>query len=326
MGKKFFAVIGLICCLGLVSAQAANIGTRVKEEDKTVAAGPVVTKDGVKFVYKGTAKSVCIAGSFNEWNATKDALTESSSGVWTIVLPLSAKQYQYKFVIDGNWVVDALNPKTADDGFGGKNSVIEVTQVAEIKKVEASAPSAVKEGTKFTYKGKAGTVFVSGSFNDWNATKNALKEVKPGIWETVLPLASGQYQYKFVVDGNWVTDPANSNLTDDGFGGKNSVISVEKGIAEVKAKGPAAVKEGIKFSLKAPDAMTVFLAGEFNSWSTNSDPLSKDSSGIWTITKKLQPGKYQYKFIVDGNWKLDPENPQTADDGFGGKNSIIEVK
>ncbi len=329
MRKKFFAVLGLICFMGLVTLEAAKIGTRAMGEDKAVSApaGPVVTKDGVKFVYKGSAQAVSVAGSFNDWNATKDALKEDSPGVWTVVLPLSPKQYQYKFVVDGNWAVDALNPKTADDGYGGKNSMIEVTQVVENKKPAASSgPAVVKEGTKFVYKGKANTVLISGSFNDWNGMRSSLTEASPDVWEIVLPLAAGQYQYKFVVDGNWVIDALNPATADDGYGGKNSAITVKKSAAAQKAKGAPAVKEGTKFSVKAPNASKVCIAGSFNNWSADSDPMSKDNSGIWTITKKLKSGKYQYKFVIDGNWSLDSGNLNTSDDGYGGKNSIIEVK
>ena len=44
-------------------------------------------------------------------------------------------------------------------------------------------------------------------------------------------------------------------------------------------------------------------------------------------TEKLQPGRYQYKFVVDRvNWKEDPNNPQWMDDGYGGHNSVIDVR
>jgi len=60
-------------------------------------------------------------------------------------------------------------------------------------------------------------------------------------------------------------------------------------------------------------ANTVNLAGEFNSWSTSADPMKKQADGSWTLTKALSPGRYMYKFVVDGsNWKEDPTAKETA--------------
>lgn len=91
--------------------------------------------------------------------------------------------------------------------------------------------------------------------------------------------------------------------------------------------GPHNVPGGVFFAFLAPDAQTVHLAGSFNSWSTSTDPMSKDASGRWTIVKALGAGTYQYKFVVDGGaqWKEDPANPSTTDDGYGGKNSELVV-
>jgi len=48
---------------------------------------------------------------------------------------------------------------------------------------------------------------------------------------------------------------------------------------------------------------------------------------VWSITLPLTPGRYEYKFLVDGKkWMHDPENPQKIEDGFGGHSSVIEVR
>ena len=61
-------------------------------------------------------------------------------------------------------------------------------------------------------------------------------------------------------------------------------------------------------------ANQVFLAGEFNGWSPNAQPMSKGDDGIWTVTLELDPGDYQYKYVADGNWITDPHSVDTADD------------
>jgi len=92
------------------------------------------------------------------------------------------------------------------------------------------------------------------------------------------------------------------------------------------AQAPVKTAEGWKFSFLAPDAKSVALAGTFNNWSTSSDPMKKGEGGVWTVVKPLDPGSYQYKFVVNGSdWKPDPQNPNGTDDGFGGKNSVLTV-
>ena len=71
-------------------------------------------------------------------------------------------------------------------------------------------------------------VSLAGSFNDWNPLEHRMA-VSPatGLWTITLPLASGEHQYLFVVDGEqWVPDPGAHAQVDDGFGTTNSVIVV----------------------------------------------------------------------------------------------------
>ena len=92
--------------------------------------------------------------------------------------------------------------------------------------------------------------------------------------------------------------------------------------------GPHITKEGVRFSLYSTKVKKVNIAGTFNNWSMTADPLyDRDGSGMWTILLPLPPGKYEYKFIIDGEeWIPDPGNPTTTDDGFGGYNSVISVE
>lgn len=82
---------------------------------------------------------------------------------------------------------------------------------------------------------------------------------------------------------------------------------------------------GIKFTYEAPNANEVYLVGSFNDWNTTATPMTKNEDGVWQTVLKLDEGKYQYKFIADGNWYFDQDNPAVADDGYGGTNSVVEV-
>lgn len=94
------------------------------------------------------------------------------------------------------------------------------------------------------------------------------------------------------------------------------------------ATAEAAVKEvpvGILFSHAAPDAGRVSLAGSFNGWNVDRNPMAKGDDGVWTIVMALKPGQHDYKFVVDGNWVADAGNPDSTGDGYGGTNSVVNL-
>lgn len=85
------------------------------------------------------------------------------------------------------------------------------------------------------------------------------------------------------------------------------------------------VPVGIRFTYDAPGAGTVTLAGTLNGWDAQRNPLTKDATGKWSVVMALKPGQYEYKFVVDGSWFADPDNPDTVTDPYGGTNSLIQV-
>ena len=80
------------------------------------------------------------------------------------------------------------------------------------------------------------------------------------------------------------------------------------------------------FSIIAPDARSVAVAGNFNRWDANSHPLAgPDRIGRWTATLTLPPGRYEYLFVIDGTkWVLDPA-ALSVENGLGERNSIVTV-
>lgn len=137
-----------------------------------------------------------------------------------------------------------------------------------------------------------------------------------GTWKFSTQLPPGRHQFKFVVDGGARWEKAPGFPTQD----DNSVIEVTG-----KDAGSTAVADGngnVTFTFAGPDAKAVSVAGEFNQWNDKANPLKKDAVGIWTTTLSLKPGKYQYKFVVDGTWQTDPTAVESAEDGLGGQNSV----
>ena len=89
---------------------------------------------------------------------------------------------------------------------------------------------------------------------------------------------------------------------------------------------PPSLKGNTTFRLKGyPNARIVAVAGSFNTWN-QSQVLCGREGEEWICRLDLTPGKYTYKFIIDGDWILDPDNPTTEDDERGFTNSVVVVK
>ena len=81
------------------------------------------------------------------------------------------------------------------------------------------------------------------------------------------------------------------------------------------------------FSARFDTAKRVQIAGDFNNWSPDSTPMVKNGHpGKWTMSLPLRPGRYRYRFIVDGQWVTDPHNKYVEANQFGELNNIVEVK
>lgn len=81
-----------------------------------------------------------------------------------------------------------------------------------------------------------------------------------------------------------------------------------------------------EFKFYAPQAKKVSLAGNFNNWDTSALSAKKDSKGNWLAKANLKPGKYEYKFFVDGAWINDPRCSSCVVNSLGSKNCVVTVK
>jgi alpha-amylase/alpha-mannosidase (GH57 family) len=114
------------------------------------------------------------------------------------------------------------------------------------------------------------------------------------------------------------------------FGGATTfVVAAVLAMAATAYALPEAVDGGVRFTVDAPDARTVHLAGEFNAWDPTALPMTdEDGDGVWEVMVELQTGRsYQYKFVIDGGaeWRPDPDNPERVDDNYGGYNTVMSV-
>lgn len=97
-----------------------------------------------------------------------------------------------------------------------------------------------------------------------------------------------------------------------------------KGTAMAASRKKSARK--VTFRFAAPAESKVFLAGSFNSWSTDEHALAFDAqSGFHQTALALPAGRYEYKFVVNGTWVADPSCPDWVPNEHGSLNSVLMI-
>ena len=181
----------------------------------------------------------------------------------------------------------------------------------------------------FRYFGDSSTtsVKVNGSFNNW--IDLPLVNVGNNVWELQVELKPGEYNYAFIVNGEWTLDPLNRNKTMDNFGSPFSVLHV----APYATEGPIINGRNVTFTYSSYDynkileldAKTDYVAvvGNFSNW--EEVPLEKQPNNIWVVTKTLEPGDYYYSFVVrdlstspNTQKRNDPLNPNLESNSVTG--------
>jgi hypothetical protein len=97
-------------------------------------------------------------------------------------------------------------------------------------------------------------------------------------------------------------------------------------ITATASKPTAPQTLSVSFALHKPDAKRVSLCGDFNGWSPGVTSMKRHDDGHWETTVALAPGRYQYKFIVDGDWIADPAAQKSVANEHGSLNSVVEVR
>jgi chromosome partitioning protein len=96
-------------------------------------------------------------------------------------------------------------------------------------------------------------------------------------------------------------------------------------VPPVLAAGPpVSTPEGILFTVEAPNAFEVQIAGDFNDW-TPEHTLMEPKGRVWRRVLQLAPGRYRYRFVIDGKWLPDPLNPLFEPSQFAGDDSVVVV-
>jgi hypothetical protein len=245
-----------------------------------------------RFVLNGypDARQVVVAGSFNGFSPKELQMSRTAAG-WELPLYLRPGTHAYKFVADGKWITDPANPVVRPDGKGNFNSFM-----------------GIGDTTWFRLAGytHVRTMMLAGSFNAWNNAELSMEKTATG-WQFPYIMGPGNYEYKYIADGSWMTDTANPFVNGEGQFA-NSFL---------------AVRPNHTFVLPGyPNARNVIVTGSFNGWNRSSYRMVRRNER-WELPIRLAPGKNTYKFIVDGKWILDPGNELWEENEEGTGNSVL---
>ena len=107
-----------------------------KNHDNAPDAGPQLMPVHFEFT-DPKAISVCVAGCFNHWKPEAKTLHPAGGGRWVKEANLLPGTYEYRFIVDGEWMADPLAKDYVPNPFGGQNSVLKVPSPAAVHRDEA---------------------------------------------------------------------------------------------------------------------------------------------------------------------------------------------
>lgn len=201
-----------------ISAAAAAAGTQLNYDPSRLILTPRPnTKKHTFYYYAPNAQRVELLGDFQNWEMGKIIMNRHESGYWWIDAYMFDGIYEYKFLVDGVWMEDPNARWQWPSPFEGNNSVLVVGRVP-------IGPQVHNGNVYFIYYNRdARKVEFAGSFNNW--TRVPMFSKGDGNWGIAYPLPVGRYEYKFIVDDNWICDPENLNRTRSD-GNQNSVLDL----------------------------------------------------------------------------------------------------
>lgn len=171
-------------------------------------------------------------------------------------------------------------------------------------------------------------VVVSGQFNNWSREGWKMKKVSEDIFELRKKLSDFdeefKWEFKFYINDEYWAEPTQDFPNVVPAKSENGKPYYTYNLKIVNAY--PSKKGNKKFFLRGfYDAEKVIVTGSFNKWDEDDFEMKKTDKG-WELTLQLRPNTYQYKFIVDGQWYHDPDNPNKIVNEYHGYNSVFTIK
>lgn len=192
--------------------------------------------------------------------------------------------------------------------------------------MKAEPPTVIDNHLVLTYKGDRTFRFVGAAFKheDFKVIHPFYKNSN-GIYVLTYPLQEGisYLEYRIVADGLWMPDPENNNVTVDSGGLTLSCFIVPE--KEGPPESPQNDHGVLTFHYFGAPNQKVYLYGDFNDWDPFMYRMKEGAGASYKYTIRLSPGKYRYKFIVEGTAMADPLNDNKVIDIFGQTASVFTI-
>ena len=289
------------------AALKVNVTVNLNEAGVVVLKSPVVNGTSVTFNYENsTATTVVVKGGWDSW-AGEIALVKGQDNVWSVEKELVPGKYEYKFIVDGDYIQDPLNANTVDPNNNQSNSIVIVSGMysSETLAVEKGQDLALPSTLNYVdAAGNAGTktvtyALVDDSDNDVTLSNGTLNVAASSELTSVDVIATA-------------TDDAEITAT----------LTVKLNAAGVEVlKSPVVNGTTVTFNYQGDNTTTTVVArGSWDAWSADVK-FTKGENDVWSATMDVAPNKYTYKFIVNGTYIADPLNGKT--EGNDNNNVLI---
>jgi len=283
--------------------------------------------------YGGTFTNAYVSGTFNGWSGESNQLLDPDmDNIYEATLVLNEDAYEYKFQLD-NWAVQENfvggEECTVTNG-GFTNRYLEVSGNQQLPAVCWNmcdvCPEILYDVTFSVdmneHPDDYTNVFLNGSFNGWcGDCGNMMADPDmDGIYEITIPLAGGEYEYKFTLDG-WTQQEnfvggEECTVTNGGF--TNRFIEVSENTVQPlvcwnfcvtceEIPEPQNVTFKVDLSQYYGMFTNAYVSGSFNGWCGDCNQLlDPDMDEVYEVTLLLDQNSYEYKFTLD-NWSVQEE-------------------
>jgi glycosidase len=262
---------------------------------------PVISGNEVTFYYKGTGNetTVLLAGDFNDWATEGEKaihLEKGGDNVWSATIQLEHGSFTYKYVVDGQWIADPLNPHQMDDGYGGKNSFVTVGETADSRKVVLVGDLQDELGHSSEWDPAAQMTEMTHIGNDFYMFKGRLPK--------------GTYHYKIAINGSWSENYGAGGQKD----GPDITLNVEEDreITFYYHDKTHKIADSTYYQM-IPVDQTPRLVGdlqpeigagsEWNPAESTAFLLDDDFDNIYTYKTSIPKGKHEFKIVLGDKWE-----------------------